>query len=367
MAPRPYTLIAELTYKCPLRCVYCSNPLDMEAHGATTPTGDWLRIFTQAEELGVVALHLTGGEPLLRKDLEALVAHARTLGLYTNLITSGVPLTHERLARLAKAGVDHVQLSFQDAEPRGSDRMAGAGVFEDKLAVAAWVQELRLPLTINVVLHADNIDHVDDIIALAERLGADRLELANTQYLGWALVSRARLLPTAAQIARVRASAKAARDRLVGRMEIILVLPDYVVGKPRPCMDGWASRFIVVAPDGLVLPCHAAQGITSLSFESAREKPLGDIWETSPALAQFRGEDWMPEPCRSCDRRGVDYGGCRCQAFELLGDAGKTDPACSLSPDHGIVTAAVEAAERRDARPDLVLRGASPRRLPVSG
>jgi PqqA peptide cyclase len=367
MAPRPYTLVAELTYKCPLRCGYCSNPLDLEAHGKTIATDDWLRILTEAEGLGVVALHLTGGEPLLRKDLETLVAHAHGLGLYVNLITSGVPLTKSRLAALAQAGVDHVQLSFQDSEPLGSDRMAGANVFESKLEVAAWINDLKLPFTVNVVLHADNIDHVDDIIALAERLGANRLELANTQYLGWALVNRERLLPTAAQIARVRASAKAARERLLGQMEIILVLPDYVAGKPRPCMDGWASRFIVVAPDGLVLPCHAAQSIKSLTFESATSRSLAQIWEDSPALVRFRGEDWMPEPCKSCDRRSIDYGGCRCQAFELLGDAAKTDPACSLSPDHHVVTAAVKASERRTEPPLLILRGAPSKRLPLLG
>jgi pyrroloquinoline quinone biosynthesis protein E len=365
MTPRPYTLVAELTYKCPLRCGYCSNPIDLEAHAAQLPTESWQRIFTEAEGLGVVALHLTGGEPLLRKDLEALVAHARSLGLYTNLITSGVPLTHERLQGLAKAGLDHVQLSFQDATADSSDRIAGASAFGAKLEAAAWVKDLKLPLTMNVVLHADNIDHAEDLVALAEQLGANRLELANTQYLGWALVNRERLLPTAAQIDRLRTVAKAARDRLVGKMEIIVVLPDYVAGRPRPCMDGWASRFIVIAPDGLVLPCHSAQTIKSLTFESARDRPLAEVWEESPALRQFRGEDWMPEPCRSCDLRGVDFGGCRCQAFELLGDAGKTDPACSLSPDHAIVTAALARAGSGQPRPELVLRGS--RRLPVAG
>jgi pyrroloquinoline quinone biosynthesis protein E len=356
MTPRPYTLVAELTYRCPLRCGYCSNPTDLEAHGASMPTESWQRIFTEAEDLGVVALHLTGGEPLLRKDLEALVAHAHGLGLYTNLITSGVPLTHERLSVLAKAGLDHVQLSFQDATAASSDGIAGASVFDAKLEVAGWVKDLKLPLTVNVVLHADNIDHAEDILALAERLGANRLELANTQYLGWALVNRDRLLPTDAQIAKLRETARAAKERLLGRMEIILVLPDYVAGRPRPCMDGWASRFIVVAPDGLVLPCHSAQAIKSLSFDSARETPLGQVWEESPALRRFRGEDWMPEPCKSCDRRAVDFGGCRCQAFELTGDASKTDPACSLSPDHGIITRALTRA-RTASRPSLVFRG----------
>ena len=366
MEPRPYTLVAELTYKCPLRCGYCSNPTDLLAHREELETDDWLRVFTQAEGLGVVAVNLTGGEPLLRKDLERLVVQAHALGLYTNLITSGVPLTQDRLRSLAKAGVDHVQLSFQDGTAEGSDPMADASVFEQKLAVAAWVKDLGLPLTVNVVLHADNVDHVDQIIALAERLGANRLELAHTQYLGWALVNRARLLPTASQVAKTRALAKAARERLVGRMEIILVLPDYVAGRPRACMDGWAKRFIIVAPDGLVLPCHAAHTIPTLTFESARDRPLGEIWAHSPGLARFRGEAWMPEPCRSCDQRAVDFGGCRCQAFHLTGDASRTDPACSRSPDHGIVAAATAAADDGMQRPDLVFRGAR-NRLRVAG
>ena len=366
MDPRPYTLVAELTYKCPLRCGYCSNPTDLAAHAHELAAEDWLRIFTEAEGLGVVAVNLTGGEPLLRKDLVPLVSRARELGLYTNLITSGVPLTLDRLRSLATAGLDHVQLSFQDATPEASDRIAGASVFEAKLTAAGWVKTPGLPLTVNVVLHRDNVDHVGEIIALAERLGANRLELANTQYLGWALVNRARLLPTAAQVARTRTLAKAARERLLGRMEIILVLPDYVAGRPRACMDGWAQRFIIVAPDGLVLPCHAAHTIPTLSFESARDKPLEEIWAHSPGLQRFRGEAWMPEPCRSCDRRAVDFGGCRCQAFHLTGDASRTDPACSLSPDHGIVTAATGEAEGDHERPDIVFRGA-PRRLPLAG
>jgi pyrroloquinoline quinone biosynthesis protein E len=225
------------------------------------------------------------------------------------------------------------------------------------------VKEAGLPLTINVVLHADNVDHVEDLIALAERLHADRLELAHTQYLGWALVNRERLLPTAAQIDASRASAKAARERLRGTMDLAMVLPDYVAGRPRPCMDGWGRRFIVLAPDGLVLPCHAAHTIAGLTFESVRDRSLGDIWRGSPSFERFRGEAWMPEPCKSCDRRAVDYGGCRCQAFHLTGDASKTDPACGLAPDHALVTAAVRRAEE-GARPELVLR--SVRRLPVA-
>jgi pyrroloquinoline quinone biosynthesis protein E len=363
--PRPYTLVAELTYKCPLRCGYCSNPLNLAAHSKELTTDDWLRVFTEAEALGVMGVNLTGGEPLLRRDLETLVARARELGLYTNLITSGVPLARERLVALKAAGLDHVQLSFQDSDPEASDRMAGVSAFDAKLAVAAWVRELALPLTINVVLHADNVDRTPEIIALAERLHADRIELAHTQYLGWALENRDRLLPTATQLEASRSVAKAAQERLRGRVEVSMVLPDYVAGRPRPCMDGWARRFLVISPDGLVLPCHAAHTITGLTFESVRDRPLAAIWVASPAFERFRGEAWMPEPCKSCDRRAVDYGGCRCQAFHLTGDASKTDPACGLAPDHGLVVAALTEAEAGATRPALVLRGPGPRRLQV--
>jgi len=360
MAPRPYTLVAELTYKCPLRCGYCSNPTNLEAYAKELTEADWTRALTEAEALGVMGVNLTGGEPLLRRDLEGIVAHARGLGLYTSLITSGLPLSRERLVALRDSGVDHVQLSFQDSDPAASDRMAGVEAFDAKLEVAAWVKELGLPLTINVVLHADNIERLGAIIALAERLRADRLELAHTQYLGWALANRARLLPTADQIEASRGIAKAARERLRGRVDVLMVLPDYVAGRPRACMDGWGQRFIVVSPDGLVLPCSAAHTIPGLGFESVRDRPLAEIWSTSPALERFRGEEWMREPCRSCDRRTVDYGGCRCQAFHLTGDASNTDPACSLAPEHGIVARAIADAERGAPRPELVLR-----RLPV--
>jgi pyrroloquinoline quinone biosynthesis protein E len=365
MEPRPYTLVAELTYKCPLRCAYCSNPVDLEAHDGELAGEDWLRVLTEAEALGVMGVNLTGGEPLLRKDLEALVAHARGLGLYTNLITSGVPLTRERLGALREAGLDHVQLSFQGADAASSDAMAGMAAFDAKLEVAGWVKALGLPLTVNVVLTEANVDRTQDVIDLAERLRADRLELAHTQYLGWALLNRDRLLPTAAQIERSRVAAKAARERLRGRMEVAMVLPDYVAGRPRACMDGWGRRFIVVSPDGLVLPCHAAHTLPGLVFESVRVRPLSEIWWGGAAFERFRGEAWMPEPCRSCDLRTVDYGGCRCQAFHLTGDASNTDPACSLAPEHARVASAVARAESGAGRPELVLRGRG-RRLPFA-
>jgi PqqA peptide cyclase len=342
--PRPYTLVAELTYRCPLRCVYCSNPLDFARHGDGLDTADWLRIFREAEDLGVVQLNLTGGEPLLRPDLEALVEDAERLGLYTNLITSGIPLARERLAELKRRGLDNVQVSIQDVAAEGSDRIAGLKSFERKLQVARWVKELGLPLTLNTVLHRENLDRVGEVIALAESLAADRLELANTQYLGWALVNRAALLPTPAQLDHAREIARAARKRLQGRMEVLFVTPDYYAEFPKSCMDGWGRRFIVVAPDGLVLPCHAAHTLPGLVFDNAKDTPLAEIWRSSSAFGAFRGEAWMPEPCRSCDRRAIDFGGCRCQAFHLTGNAAATDPVCPLAPDHGLVTDARRAA-----------------------
>ncbi|HXG15110.1 MAG TPA: pyrroloquinoline quinone biosynthesis protein PqqE [Calidithermus sp.] len=341
---RPYTLVAELTYRCPLRCVYCSNPLDFARHRDALGAGDWQRVFREAEELGVVQVHLTGGEPLLRRDLEDLVAAARALDLYTNLVTSGVPLSRERLAALARRGLDNVQVSIQDVAAEPSDRLAGRRVFDHKVQVMRWVKELGLPLTLNIVLHRGNLDRVAEAVALAEAVGADRLELANTQYLGWALVNRAALLPTAEQLARARAVAAAARERLRGRMEVLFVVPDYYTDRPKACMDGWGRRFIVVTPDGLALPCHAAHTLPGLRFDNVRDRSLAEIWHRSDGFARFRGEDWMPEPCRSCDRRRVDFGGCRCQAYHLTGDPAATDPACALAPHHSLVQAARQQA-----------------------
>jgi PqqA peptide cyclase len=346
MDERPYTLIAELTYRCPLRCVYCSNPTDLAAHKDGLEARDWMRVFDAAEALGVMQLNLSGGEPLLRNDLEELVGHARSLGLYTNLITSGVPLERERLVKIRDAGIDSVQLSIQDVTREDSERIAGRESFEQKLAVAAWVRELRLPLTVNVVLHRENIGNVRQIVQLAEHLGAERLELANTQYLAWALLNRERLLPTREALETARAAALSERTRLKAKMEILFVLPDYYSDKPKACMSGWGRRYIVVSPDGLALPCHLAHTLPNLPRESVLQRSLGEIWESSPLFNAFRGENWMPEPCRSCDRRAVDFGGCRCQAFALTGDASATDPACVLSKDHGLVETARADAER---------------------
>jgi pyrroloquinoline quinone biosynthesis protein E len=336
-APRPYTLIAELTHRCPLRCPYCSNPLDLDAHRAELTTEEWCRAFEDAAKLGVVQLHLTGGEPLARKDLEPLVAKGRALDLYVNLITSGVPLRRERLEAIAKAGLDAIQLSVQDIDAARSDRIAGYACFEEKMRVAAWARELDLPLTLNVVLHRDNIERTAEIVALGERLGAHRVELANVQYLGWALPNRAALLPSEAQIQQARQIAAAEKKRLEGKVELLFVVADHYAAYPRACMDGWARRFIHMVPDGTVLPCHAAMSIPGLKFESVRGRSLEEIWRDSAGLNEFRGDEWMSEPCKSCSRKTVDFGGCRCQAYALTGDAAATDPACSLSPRHGII------------------------------
>jgi pyrroloquinoline quinone biosynthesis protein E len=339
--PRPYTLIAELTHACPLRCGYCSNPVETAGQGPALATFDWMRVIAEADSLGVMAVHLTGGEPLLRKDLERIVAEASARGLYTQLVTSGVPLTQPRLRALHAAGLDCVQLSVQAAERKASDLIAGRESFDHKRQVARWVKAMGLPLTLNAVLHRGNIDTVDEIVALAERLSADRLELANAQYLGWALHHRAALLPSRQQLARARDAANRARDRLQGRMEVLFVLPDYHAGIARACMGGWARGYVVITPDGLVLPCQAARSIPQLRFDSVRERALGEIWRDGSALNAFRGERWMQSPCRTCEHRAADFGGCRCQAFALTGDAAAADPACAKSPHHEVVQGAL--------------------------
>jgi pyrroloquinoline quinone biosynthesis protein E len=343
---RPYTLVAELTYRCPLRCLYCSNPVQLAQAGRELDTATWCRVLGEAEALGVLEVNLTGGEPALRDDLEEIVQEARRLELYTNLITSAVPFTRDRLVELCRRGLDAVQISFQDVDLPSAERIAGRDAWQAKLDLARWTRELGRPLTINVVLHRQNLERTAEIIALAEGLGADRLELANTQYLGWALVNRAALLPTRDVLERARQQAAAARDRLRGRMEVLFVLPDYHADFPRTCMDGWGQRYLVVAPDGTTLPCQAAHTITSLHFPSVRDQPLDEIWRDSPAFQSFRGEAWMSPTCRTCERKSIDLGGCRCQAFQLTGDASATDPVCSRSPDHALVEEARHRAEQ---------------------
>ena len=321
---RPTTLLAELTHRCPLHCPYCSNPLEMIRAEGELGTDDWKRVFTQARALGVLQLGLSGGEPMVRKDLEELAAHARSLGLYTTLVTSGLGLTRARAERLRDAGLEHVQISIQDADTEVAERIAGVSSVKQKQAAAAIVKELGFAFSINVVLHRANLDRIDAIIDLAAELGADRIELANTQYYGWALENRATLMPTREQVARAKEMAEEAMRRYRGRMQILFVLPDYFEQYPKPCYGGWGKLYLVVAPDGKVLPCHGATQITTLSFDNVRDQSLEWIWQESPAFQAFRGDEWMREPCRSCPRKTVDFGGCRCQAFALTGTRPRT-------------------------------------------
>lgn len=333
--PPPLALLAELTHRCPLRCPYCSNPLELSRRGAEMDTGQWLGLLDEAAALGVLQVHFSGGEPAVRDDLDAMVGHAQMRGLYTNLITSGLLLDRVRLEGLAEKGLQHVQLSFQGAEPEIADRIGGyPGGFEKKLAIAAMVGDIGLPLTVNAVMCRENLHQLDAMIALAVKFGAQRLEVAHVQYYGWGLLNRGALMPTRAQLDEATATVETARERLKGVLVIDYVVPDYYARRPKSCMGGWGQRFLNINPEGLVLPCHAAEAIPGLTFERVGDRPLSDIWRDGQAFTRFRGTDWMPEPCVSCDRREIDWGGCRCQAMAVTGRADVTDPACELSPDH---------------------------------
>ena len=346
---RPTTLLAELTHRCPLHCPYCSNPLELIRGDAELSTGDWKRVFSQARELGVLQLGLSGGEPLVRKDLEELAAHARSIGLYSTLVTSGLGLTRKRAEALRDAGLEHIQVSIQDSDTESAERIAGVSSVKQKRAAIALVKELGFAFSINVVLHRANLDRIGELIDLAGSWGADRLELANTQYYGWGLKNRAALMPTREQVLKAREIAEAAIERYRKKMQIIFVLPDYHEQFPKACYGGWGKTYIVVAPDGQALPCHAANSITSLSFPTVREHSLEWIWQESPGFQAFRGDAWMKEPCRSCPRKTVDFGGCRCQAFALTGDATNADPVCTLTPFRRIIDEALaEPAESVD-------------------
>jgi pyrroloquinoline quinone biosynthesis protein E len=357
--PRPFSLLCELTYRCPLQCPYCSNPLDFARHKTELDTEEWQRVLTEAAALGVVQAHFSGGEPLLRADAPEIIRHARGLGLYTNLSTGGTLLTEKLAGLLRDAGLDSLQVSIQDADAENSDRMAGgAPSFEKKIRAARLVKQTGFSLTLNVVLQRENIGRIEAIIALAEKLGAERLELANTQFNGWALKNRAALLPTRAQVEHAAVVARAASERLKGRMEILYVLPDYFEQFPKACLHGWGRVFLTVAADGAVLPCQTAREIRGLKFDNVRERSLEKIWFESETFCKFRGTDWLPEPCQSCPRKEIDFGGCRCQAFLLAGDASVTDPACSLSPRHNLIAEALAESES-GANEKLIYRTAS--------
>src|SRR5277367_3700736 len=348
MIPNPLALIAEITHRCPLHCVYCSNPLELAAVGSELSTAEWIDVFQQSGELGMLHAHFTGGEPLARPDLTELIAGARSAGLYTNLITSGLGLNETRLQALVSAGLDHIQISFQDSREEAANWIAGAKAHAHKIelsrAIRRRVDQKKLAFTVNLVVHRQNLDHLEEMIAFIEQLNPERVEIAHAQYYGWALANRAALMPTHAQIEKAVAIVVDAEKRLAGRMRIDSVVPDYYAKYPKACMGGWGRRLMLINPSGRVLPCHAAEVIPGMRFENVRETTLEWIWRESASFGRFRGEDWMPEPCRSCDRREEDFGGCRCQAFLLAGDAGVTDPACSLAPAHGIVEAAVREA-----------------------
>jgi PqqA peptide cyclase len=351
----PIGLLAELTHRCPLQCAYCSNPINLEKRSLELTTDEWKRVFSEANELGVLQLHLSGGEPAARTDLEDIVAHCAKLELYTNLITSGVMLDEERLKRLGGVGLDHVQLSLQDVDPLNADQIGGfKGGHARKLALGHQIVKLGMPLTINAVIHRHNIGSIESMVDLALELGARRVEIAHVQYYGWALKNRAHLMPTRKQAFEADALVKELRRRHHGKIVIDSVIPDYYARQPKPCMGGWGSRVININPSGKVLPCHAAETIPGLEFWSVKDRSISDAWRDSPAFNAYRGDDWMMEPCTSCEKRTTCKGGCRCQALALAGKAAAADPVCELSPFH---------AHLASAAVDVSHEGMAPRRI----
>ncbi len=332
--PGPLSLVAEVTHRCPLHCVYCSNPLQMQSSEKELHTEEWVRVFQQASALGVLHLHLTGGEPLARHDIVDLIRSGREANLYVNMITSGLGLTADRLHELEDAGLEHIQLSLQDADEQKANEFAGARAHAHKLKLAELIRARDMAFTVNVVVHRENLDRLEEILALAESLEPQRIEVAHVQYYGWALTNRDRLMPTPSQVEKSVRLITEAQSRLSGRIQLQAVLPDYYARYPKTCVGGWGRQMILIDPSGQALPCHAAGIIPGLEFDSVRTHSVQWLWEQSPAFNRFRGHDWMTQPCSDCDRREIDFGGCRCQAFQLTGDATNTDPACSLSNQH---------------------------------
>jgi len=328
----PLALIAELTHRCPLHCVYCSNPLELQSRTTELTTEVWSRVFKEAAEAGVLQADFTGGEPLARPDIVELVCAARSPGLYVNLITSGLPLDEAKLAALVDAGLDHIQLSFQGAREDTANEISGTKSHAQKLRVLEWLRQHGIAVTLNFVIHRRNVDQLEQMLAIAESSCATRIEFANVQYYGWAFANRENLLPTREQLNHSVEFLKREQERLQGKIRIEFVVPDYYAKYPKPCMGGWGRKLMLITPSGDALPCHAAQVIPGLAFENVRDRSLHEIWEQSAAFQKFRGEAWMQEPCKTCDRRELDFGGCRCQAWLLAGDAAATDPVCSLSP-----------------------------------
>ena len=341
----PLWLLFELTYRCPLHCVFCYNPTDFTRTGTELTTEDWIRVLREARALGSVQLGLSGGEPLVRDDLELIVAEAHTLGFYTNLITSGVGLTEARLQVLKRGGLDHIQLSFQDSTREMNDFLSSTRTFELKSKVAKLIKQYDYPMVLNVVLHRLNIDHVEEILHMAKQMGADYVELANTQYYGWASRNRDQLLPSREQLRRAEEVTNRFRDQVGQRIRVFFVVPDYFERRPKPCMNGLGSIFLTITPDGTALPCHAARMLPGIDFPNVRSSSVASVWYDSPGFNHFRGDSWMKEPCRSCPEKTKDFGGCRCQAYMLTGDAANADPVCDLSPYHHVVTEAVARAD----------------------
>jgi pyrroloquinoline quinone biosynthesis protein E len=346
----PLWLLAEVTYKCPLHCVFCYNPVDYTQYGPELSTEEWLRVLREGREIGCTQLGFSGGEPLMRDDLEIMVAEARKLGYYSNLITSGVGLTEKRIAAFKQGGLDHIQLSFQDSTREINDFISSTKTFELKSKVAKLIKQHDYPMVLNVVLHRMNIDHIQQILEMAEAMGAEYLELANTQYYAWALVNRDQLLPSREQLERAERITNEFRARIGDRMKIYFVVPDYYATRPKACMNGWGSVFVTIQSDGTVLPCHEARMLPGMTFPSVREHDLRWIWYDSPGFNHFRGDEWMKEPCRTCPEKSKDFGGCRCQAYMLTGDAANADPVCDLSPHHDVVTAAVAKAQHAQTK-----------------
>ena len=342
---KPLWLVLELTYRCPLKCPWCSNPVDYACgNNGELGTDEWKRVLREGRELGALQLGFTGGEPMLRDDLEELVAEAHQLGYYTNLITSGIGLTEERLTALKAAGLNQIQLSLQSSDRTLTDALVGARAFDLKIKVAHMIKAFGFPMVLNVPVFRQNIDQVEEILALAEEIGVDYLEFANIQYYNWALLNRDELLPTRTQIEAAERAVRAARERIGDRMTIYFVIPDYYETRPKACMNGWGSIHLTIAPDGAAMPCQEARAIEGLTFPTVREQSLAWLWNESPTFRKFRGDEWMQEPCRSCSEKEQDFGGCRCQAFLLTGDAGNTDPACARSPHHHLIEEAVRRA-----------------------
>ena len=363
----PLWLLAELTYRCPLQCPYCSNPLDFAQTESELSTEEWVRVLRQGREMGAAQLGFSGGEPLVRQDLGELIAEARHLGYYSNLITSGLGLTRAKVESFAEAGLDHIQVSFQASDPELNNAVAGSRkAFEQKLAMARAVKEAGYPMVLNFVIHRHNIHQMNDIVALCDRLGADYVELATCQYYGWAFKNREGLMPSRAQLEKAEHEVNQNRARLMDEgsaMKLIFVTPDYYEERPKPCMNGWGSLFLTVAPDGTALPCHSAR-LLPIDFPNVRDKNLKHIWYDSPGFNHYRGDSWMPEPCQSCDEKEKDFGGCRCQAFLLTGNADNADPVCGKSPHHNRILAARQAADHATAGiEELTYRNAGNSRL----